>query len=197
MLSVFRAPCGPTGSGIDTGTLAESATSGQCRGGEAPDRTAGLHARRCSDGAEGTRRDGAHHGGPSETTDGGDGGAPRLPRPSLDPVLRLVDVDRLLDHVDVNTLVERVDLNALLERVDINALLARVDLNAVLERVDVEELVQRSDLGHLLLDSTTSVGTRVLDALRSHAVGLDGLLERLVTRVLRRDPATVPARPPR
>jgi hypothetical protein len=108
----------------------------------------------------------------------------------------MVDLDRVLEHVDVNALIDRIDLNALLERVDVNELLARVNLNAVLERVDVEELVQRSDLGSILIESSTSVGTRLLDTLRSHAVGLDQLVERVVTRLLRRDAATVPEGPP-
>jgi len=110
--------------------------------------------------------------------------------------LGLVDLDRVLEHVDVNALIERVDVNALLERVDVNAVISRVDLNAVLERVNVEALVQRSDLGSILLDSSGSIGTRLLDALRSEAVGLDQLLERAVNRLLRRDAATVPVGPP-
>jgi len=119
----------------------------------------------------------------------------RLPRLSFDPILGLVDLDRVLEHVDVNALVERVDVNALLERVDVNAVIARVDLNALLERLDVDDLVQRSDLGSILIDSTGSVGTRLLDALRSQAVGLDQLIERAVNRLLRRDAASVPDGP--
>ena len=119
----------------------------------------------------------------------------RLPRLRFDPILGLVDLDRVLEHVDVNALVERVDVNALLERVDVNAVIARVDLNALLQRVDVDDLVQRSDLGSILLDSTGSVGTRLLDALRSEAVGLDQLIERAVNRLLRREPASVPLGP--
>jgi hypothetical protein len=121
--------------------------------------------------------------------------SPRLPRPNLDPLLDLVDLDRVLDHVDVNALLARIDLNALLDRLDVNALLTRLDLNAVLEQIDVDDLVERTDLGRIIIDSSSSVGMRLLDTLRGHAVGLDQLIERLVTRVLRRDPATVPDGP--
>lgn len=122
---------------------------------------------------------------------------PRIPRPNLDPVLRLVDLDQVLAHIDVNALVERIDLNAVLERVDVNAVLERVDLNAVLERVDIEQLVQQSDVGQLLVDSSSSVGMRLLDALRSQLVGLDRLVFRGAMRLLRRDVDALPLGPPR
>jgi hypothetical protein len=122
--------------------------------------------------------------------------SPRLPRPSLDGVLNLVDVDAMLEHVDVNQLLDRIDINHLLERVDIDALMARIDVNAVMAKVDIEELVQRTEIGAIIADSTSGVAQRVLDSIRAQAVSLDQASSSIVARVLRRDRATTPAGPP-
>ena len=141
--------------------------------------------------------------------------SPRLPKPSLDGVLNLVDVDALLEHIDLNRQLERVDLNTLLgrldmnqlldnvdidrliQKVDIDALIQRVDVNQLVSRVDLEELVQRTEIGALIAESTSGVAQRVLDSLRSQAVGIDGFSNRVVNRVFRRDPAKLQAGPPR
>ncbi len=122
--------------------------------------------------------------------------SPRLPRPSLDGVLNLVDVDAMLDHVDVNHLLERIDVNELLGRIDVDALMARIDVNAVLERIDVDDLVQRTELGAIIADSTSGVAQRVLDSVRAQAVSLDQVSNAIVDRVLRRKPASTPTGPP-
>ena len=123
--------------------------------------------------------------------------SPRLPRPSLDGVLDLVDVDAMLDHVDINRLLERVDINRLLERIDVDALMDRIDVNAIVGKVDVEELVQRTELGAIIADSTSGVAQRVLDSIRAQAVSLDQVSNTIFDRLLRRDPVATPAGPPR
>jgi hypothetical protein len=122
--------------------------------------------------------------------------SPRLPRPRLDGVLDLVDVDAMLEHVDINRLLERVDVNRLLERIDIDALMSRIDVNEIVGKVDVEELVQRTELGAIIADSTSGVAQRVLDSIRAQAVGLDQVSNAIVFRLLRRDRSATPAGPP-
>lgn len=110
-------------------------------------------------------------------------------------MLNLVDVDAVLKHVDLNRQLDRIDINALLERIDMDRLLDRVDINRIVAKVDVEELVQRTELGALIAESTSSVAQRVLDSLRAETVTLDDLCNRVVNRLLRRAPDTVPLGP--
>jgi hypothetical protein len=104
----------------------------------------------------------------------------------LNALLAQVDLNALLEKIDVAALLERVDLNAVLARVDTDALLDRIDVNALLQRVDVDALVEQTDLGAVIARSTGGVATEALDAARSHAVGLDQSIDRLVQRALRR-----------
>ncbi|MCJ7436824.1 MAG: hypothetical protein MUP97_03575 [Acidimicrobiia bacterium] len=122
--------------------------------------------------------------------------SPRLPRPSLDGVLNLVDVDAVLEHIDVNKLLDRIDLDRLLDRIDIDQLVARVDVNAMVAKVDVEDLVQRTELGAIIADSTSGVAQRVLDSIRARAVSLDQVSNAIADRILRRDSAKTPVGPP-
>jgi hypothetical protein len=122
--------------------------------------------------------------------------SPRLPRPSIDGVLNLVDVDAVLEHVDLNRQLDRIDINALLERLDIDRLIERVDMNALMEQIDLDQLVQRTELGAIIAESTSSVGQRVLDSVRAHGVALDDLCNRTVDRIMRRKPGEVPKGPP-
>jgi hypothetical protein len=114
----------------------------------------------------------------------------------LDALLARLDVDALMARVDVGALLERVDLDALLDRIDLDALISRLDLNAVLQRLDIDELVSNTELGSIIAQSTSGVASEALDAVRSQGVGLDNFLDRLVNRISRRDPASVPVGPP-
>jgi len=67
----------------------------------------------------------------------------------------------------------------------------------MVSKVDVEELVERTEIGALIADSTSGVAQRVLDSLRAQAVGLDQVSNAIVGRLLRHDPSTTPAGPPR
>lgn len=113
----------------------------------------------------------------------------------VNELLARVDVNALLAQVDVNALLNRVDVDALLDRVDVNALLDRVDVNALVDRADIDALVQGTDLGAVLARSSGGVASDMLDAARSQAVRLDLFVDRLVSRVLRREQAG-PAAPP-
>uniref|UniRef100_UPI0032216A4E RDD family protein n=1 Tax=Intrasporangium sp. TaxID=1925024 RepID=UPI0032216A4E len=127
-----------------------------------------------------------------------------LDRVDPDRLLDRVDPDRLLDRVDPNRLLDRVDPNRLLDRVDPSQLLDRVDPNQLLDRVDVDELMSRVDIralaarsgvADLVAESTSQMATSVLDVARRQVAGLDTLVNRVVGRVLRRDPARQPLAP--
>jgi hypothetical protein len=128
-----------------------------------------------------------------------------LGRMPIDAVVRNVDVQGVIERVDINALLDRIDLNRVLARVDIQALVERVDLDRLLRdvdidalaaRIDVERLVARTDLGRIVLDSTTGVGTRLLDSVRSQGVGLDRFVNRWADRILRRNAEETPDGPP-
>ena len=103
----------------------------------------------------------------------------------------------MLGIVPVDAVLRRVDVQAVLDRIDLQALIDRVDLNEVLAQVDIEDLVARTEIGRVIMQSTTSIATRTLDAARSTGVGLDQFLNRWVDRVLRRPRGTASGGPPR
>ncbi len=113
-----------------------------------------------------------------------------LDRIDVNKLLDRVDPDRLLDRVDPDRLLDRVDPDRLLARVDVDRIVARVDLNAILETVDLEGLVRRSGIPDIVAESTGALAGSALDVARRQIVGLDAVLERLVDRILRRDPAS-------
>ncbi len=104
-------------------------------------------------------------------------------------------IERLLGAVPFDAFIRQIDVQAIVERVDLNALLDEVDVNRLLDRIDVHELMSRLDLGELIAESTKGVAGRVLDAIRGAAARVDLVLERFVSRVLRRRTTseTVPA----
>lgn len=118
-----------------------------------------------------------------------------LARVDINAVLERVDVNRLLDEVDVDRLLESVDVDRLLDRVDMNRLLDRVDVDRLAERLDLEALVARAGIPELVAESTGHVAGSVLDVMRRQLVGLDLVLDRVVNRALRRDPAAQPTGP--
>jgi hypothetical protein len=118
-----------------------------------------------------------------------------LDRIDVNALLDRIDVDRLLDRLDVDRLLDRVEVDAILDRVDVDRLLDRIDVNAVVQRVDIQALADRAHLGDLISQSTGQVAENTLDLLRRQLVGLDVVAIRFVNRVLRRDPASLPAGP--
>ena len=116
----------------------------------------------------------------------------------VDAVLRRVDVQAVLDRIDLQALIDRVDLNEVLAQVDIDRLATRLDLDALIQRIDVNAIVDRVDInGRVIMQSTTGIATRTLDAARSTGVGLDQFVNRWVDRVLRRPRGTASGGPAR
>jgi hypothetical protein len=123
-------------------------------------------------------------------------------RVEVNEVVARIDVNEVVGRVDVNEAAGRVDLNELAGRVDVNQIAGRVDVNALLATVDVDELVGRVDvgavtreameaidIGEVIRESTSSLGSDLVDAARVQAMRADDLVARFVDRVLRRSGA--------
>ena len=65
---------------------------------------------------------------------------------------------------------------------DIDAILARVDLPALTEQV-----IDEVDLGEIIRESSSTMASETVDALRVQGMHIDGLVSRLVDRVLLRE----------
>ena len=85
----------------------------------------------------------------------------------------------------LNQVLERVDLNLVLDRVDMNKLLAQVDVNQIVSRVDIEALVSNTDLGAIMVSSSSSLASEVVDMGRGHAVSMDDTLARWASKLRR------------
>jgi hypothetical protein len=118
----------------------------------------------------------------------------------LDQAVARVDVDRIVDRVDPNQIAARIDLDAIVERVDLDAIAARidpdaivgrVDLDAVLARIDLpgltEQVIDEVDLGEIIRESSSTMASETVDALRVQGMRVDGLVSRIVDRILLRD----------
>ena len=119
-----------------------------------------------------------------------------LERLDLNQIVERIDIGALLERIDVDAIVSRVDIDGIVERIDVGAVVRRVDINAIMADLDVEELVGNTEIGSLLAKSTSSVASTALDSVRSQGVSLDAFVGRWVNRLVRRDPAGLPAGPP-
>lgn len=118
----------------------------------------------------------------------------------LDQVVARVDLDRILDRVDPNEIAARIDLDELVDSVDIDAIAKRIDLDAVVARVDIdailarvdlpaltEEVIDEVDLGEIIRESSSTMATETVDALRVQGMRVDGLVSRVIDRLLLRE----------
>ena len=126
----------------------------------------------------------------------------------LDEVVARVDLDRIVDRVDLNQIAARIDLNAIVkqidmdaiaERIDIDAIATRIDLDAIVGRVDLDAIVARVDLpglteqvidevdlGEIIRESSSTMASETVDALRVQGMRVDTLVSRIVDRILLR-----------
>jgi hypothetical protein len=113
-----------------------------------------------------------------------------LDQVDLDQVVARVDLDRMLGRVDPNQIAARIDLDAIARRIDLEAIVGRVDLDAVVARIDLprltEEVIDEVDLGEIIRESSSTMASETVDALRVQGMRVDGLVSRLVDRVLLR-----------
>jgi len=77
-------------------------------------------------------------------------------------------------------------VDAVLERVDLNEILDRIDLNAVLDRIDLEAMLDRVDFRQIVRESSSSVTSEAVDAVRVQGMNADRFVDRLVDRILLR-----------
>jgi hypothetical protein len=113
-----------------------------------------------------------------------------IERVDVQLVVERVDVQGVVRRVDLNELAGRVDLNELAGRVDMDALLARVDVNALVARLDVgaltREAMEAVDIGEVIRESTATLGSEAIEAVRAQAMRADDLVARIIDRLLRR-----------
>jgi hypothetical protein len=117
----------------------------------------------------------------------------------LDEVVARVDLDRIVDRVDLNQIAARIDLDAIVQRIDVDAIAARIDVDAIAGRIDLDAIVARVDLpglteqvidevdlGEIIRESSSTMATETVDALRVQGMRVDGLVSRIVDRMLLR-----------
>jgi hypothetical protein len=105
-------------------------------------------------------------------------------------VLEEVDLDAVVARVDLDEIVGRLDLDRIAGRIDVDAIAARIDVGAVVARVDLaaltEQVMDEVDLGELIRESSGTMATETVDALRVQGMRADRLLSGLVDRILLR-----------
>ena len=118
-------------------------------------------------------------------------------RIDLGAIVERIDVGAIVERVDVGAIVERVDLDAIASRIDLDAIASRIDLDAIVARVDLDAIVSRIDLaglteqvmdevdlGEIIRESSSTMATETVDALRVQGMRVDGLVSRIADRIL-------------
>jgi hypothetical protein len=117
--------------------------------------------------------------------------AARAVRALVAAVLDEVDLDQIVARVDLDRIVDRINLNQIAARIDLNAIVARVDIDAILARVDLpaltEQVIDEVDLGEIIRESSSTMASETVDALRVQGMRVDGLVSRIVDRILLRE----------
>jgi hypothetical protein len=112
-------------------------------------------------------------------------------RVDLNQIAARIDLDEIVDRVDVDAIASRIDLDAIAARIDLDAIVARVDIDAILARVDLpaltEQVIDEVDLGEIIRESSSTMASETVDALRVQGMRVDGLVSRIVDRILLRE----------
>jgi sugar-specific transcriptional regulator TrmB len=95
-----------------------------------------------------------------------------------EPVLRRA-LERAVDLLPVEAIIARVDVDAIVRQVDIAELISRIDLPTMISQV-----LSEIELGDLISDSTTSLASDARDSVRVQAMNVDGLVARIVDKIL-------------
>jgi hypothetical protein len=117
----------------------------------------------------------------------------------IEQIVERLDIDAIVARVDIGRIVDRLDMDAVASRINIDAIAARVDVQAILERVNIQSIVDRVDLptitrqvmdevdvGEIIRESTGSLTTEAVDAMRYQGMNADRFVSRVVDRVLMR-----------
>jgi hypothetical protein len=112
-------------------------------------------------------------------------------RIDLGELVDRVDIDAIANRIDLDAIVQRIDLDAIVARIDLDAIVARVDIDAILSRVDLpgltEQVIDEVDLGEIIRESSSTMASETVDALRVQGMRVDGLVSRIVDRILQRE----------
>jgi hypothetical protein len=112
-------------------------------------------------------------------------------RIDLDEIVDRVDVDAIARRIDLDAIVQHIDLDAIVARIDLDAVVAGVDIDAILTRVDLagltEQVIDEVDLGEIIRESSSTMASETVDALRVQGMRVDGLVSRIVDRILQRE----------
>jgi hypothetical protein len=102
-----------------------------------------------------------------------------------------IDLDDIVERIDIDAIATRIDLDAIVQRIDLDAVVARVDIGAILARVDLpaltEQVIDEVDLGEIIRESSSTMASETVDALRVQGMRVDGLVSRIVDRILQRE----------
>ena len=79
----------------------------------------------------------------------------------------------------VNQVTENV-----LAQLDFVRIVEQVPLDDIVSAIDIEEIVARVDLGGVIRESTMSLTTETVDALRTQGIALDDVAAKIVDRLL-------------
>jgi hypothetical protein len=117
----------------------------------------------------------------------------------IDRILGRVDIDALVSRIDLDQIVGKLDIDGLASRIDIDAIAGRIDIDAIMRRVDIQAIVNKLDLpaltrevidevdvGEIIRESTGSITTETVDAIRYQGMNADRFVSRVVDRVLMR-----------
>jgi hypothetical protein len=111
-------------------------------------------------------------------------------RIDLDRIVQRIDLDAVAARIDLDRIVERVDVDAVASRIDLDAIVARMDVAAVVARLDLpgltEQVIEEVDLGEIIRESSSTMASETVDALRVQGMRADGLVSRVVDRILLR-----------
>jgi hypothetical protein len=110
----------------------------------------------------------------------------------LNAVVARFDLDAIVERLDLDQIVDRLDLDRIAGRIDLDAIAARIDVGAVVARLDLaaltEQVMDEVDLGEIIRESSGTMATETVDALRVQGMRADRLLSRMIDRILlRRD----------
>jgi hypothetical protein len=122
-------------------------------------------------------------------------------RIDLNQIAARIDLDAIIARVDVDAIAARIDLDAIAARIDLDAIIARVDIDAILARVDfpelTEQVIDEVDLGEIIRESSSTMASETVDALRVQGMRVDGLVSRVVDRILLREEPRRTGPPPK
>jgi hypothetical protein len=111
-------------------------------------------------------------------------------RVDLNQIAARLDLDAIVGRIDVDAIVSRVDVDAIAGRLDLDAIAGRLDLDAIVARVDIpgltEQVIDEVDLGEIIRESSSTMASETVDALRVQGMRVDGLVSRIVDRILLR-----------